>query len=161
MQVRVATGDDAEAIAALWTEAYTGPGAGERHSPYSLEEAENALAAGRVLVAAEDGALIGVVVLYPPGAPESAVAEAGEAELSRLAVARPARRQGVAWALALQCIDAAVEAEYEALVLWSRRRQSAAHQLYEKLDFVRQPGRDSVDALGPRLVFRIDLGVPR
>jgi ribosomal protein S18 acetylase RimI-like enzyme len=161
VQIRDATAADAAAIAALWTEAYTGVGPGERPDPYRVEEAEATLAAAPVFLAEEDGAIVGVVALYPPGAEVRVVGGEGEAELSRLAVARRARRRGVAWALTLHCIDTALEAEYEAIVLWSRSHQTAAHQLYEKLDFVRQPGRDSSDARGPRRVYRIDLRIAR
>jgi predicted N-acetyltransferase YhbS len=161
MQIRQATAGDAATIAALWTEAYAGPGPGESLPPYEVAEVEEALASGCVLVVEEGGRVIGVVVLYPPGAAKATVAEAGEAELARLAVTRPARRRGVGLALAQRCIDVALEAEYGGLVLWSRAHQTAAHELYERLDFVRLPARDSADALGPRLVFGIDLRGPR
>jgi ribosomal protein S18 acetylase RimI-like enzyme len=149
--------EDAAAVAALWTEAFCGPVPGMRGRPYELADVEQARAAGTVFVAREGEALAGAVVLYLPGAPQRSVAGPEEAELTRLAVARRFRRRGVGWALASRCIDAALEAEADGIVLWSRPHQSAAHALYERLDFLRAPGRDSADDDGPKLVFHIDL----
>jgi ribosomal protein S18 acetylase RimI-like enzyme len=154
--IREADEEESVAIATLWTEAFCGAGKGERPQPYEPADVEEASAAGKVLVADRDGAMAGVVVLHLPGAPDRPVAGPEEAELTRLAVARRFRRLGVGWALASHCIDSAVEAEAAGIVLWSRPHQTAAHRLYEMLDFLRVPSRDSADAGGPKLVFRID-----
>jgi ribosomal protein S18 acetylase RimI-like enzyme len=158
---REATPEDDAAIAALWTEAYCGAGSGLRSQPYDLAEVEAARGGGEVSVAEHDGVVVGAVVLYPPGAPGRDLAGRREAELSRLAVARPSRRLGLGWALGSECIDSALEANATGLVLWSRPHQRAAHSLYEALDFVRAPRRDSADELGPRLVFHISLLLDR
>jgi ribosomal protein S18 acetylase RimI-like enzyme len=158
IRIEEARDEDASAIAALWTEAFHGPVAGMRAQPYAPADVERARAAGPVFVAKDDGAPVGAIVLYlPGGAPGRGVAEPGEAELTRLAVARRYRRRGVGWALTSRCIDTALEAEAAAIVLWSRPHQTAAHALFEALDFLRAPGRDSADADGPKLVFHIDL----
>jgi len=103
--------------------------------------------------------VVGAVVLCPPGAPGRDLPGPQEAELSRLAVTRPSRRLGLGWRLVSDCIDAALEANVAGIVLWSRPHQRAAHRLYEALDFVRAPQRDSADELGPRQVFHISLVV--
>jgi ribosomal protein S18 acetylase RimI-like enzyme len=159
--IREATSEDDAVIAALWTEAYCGPGSGMRQEPYGVAEAEAARAEGKVLVAEHDEAAVGAVVLYPPGAPGRDLPGPQEAELSRLAVTRPSRRLGLGWRLVSDCIDTALEANIPSIVLWSRPHQRAAHSLYEALDFVRAPQRDSADELGPRQVFHISLIVDR
>jgi len=158
IRIEEARDEEAAAIAELWTEAFHGPVAGMRAQPYEPADVERARADGTVFVAKDDGALVGAVVLYlPGGAPRRGVAEPDEAELTRLAVTRRYRRRGVGWALASRCIDTALEAEAAGIVLWSRPHQTAAHSLYERLDFLPAPARDSADAEGPKLVFHIDL----
>lgn len=149
--------EDAAAIAALWTEAFCGPVPGMRGRPYELADVERARAEGTIFVAKEDEALAGAIVLCLPGAPRRAVAGPEEAELTRLAVARRFRRRGIGWALTSRCIDSGLEAEAAGIVLWSRPHQTAAHALYERLDFLRAPDRDTADDDGPKLVFHIDL----
>ncbi|HEX2096950.1 MAG TPA: GNAT family N-acetyltransferase [Solirubrobacterales bacterium] len=149
---------EAMAIAALWTEAYVTDGVGGRAEPYGKEDFLVADRDGEVFVCDGEGGLAGVVVLYPPGAPGRAVARAGEAELSRLAVTRPARGRGLGRALAAFCTDCARERGWDSIVLWSRAAQVEAHRLYESLGYRRLPERDSVDGSGlARLVFRMRL----
>lgn len=156
VRIEEAREDDAAAIAALWTEAFCGPAVGMRADSYEPADVERVRAGGRIFVAKEDEALAGVVVFYLPGAPGRDVPGPEEAELSRLAVARRFRRLGVGWTLTSRCIDSALEAGAAGIVLWSRPQQTAAHCLYEALDFLRAPGRDAADADGPKLVFQID-----
>jgi ribosomal protein S18 acetylase RimI-like enzyme len=157
VRIREATERDSDAIAALWTEVYCGPAPGMRRAPYEVADVEESRAAGRLLVAEEDGAQAGVVVLRLPGPGSGEIARPEEAELSRLAVARRFRRLGIGWALTSRCIDTALEAGAAGIVLWSRPHQTAAHALYDALDFLRDPCRDSADELGPRQVFHISL----
>jgi ribosomal protein S18 acetylase RimI-like enzyme len=153
VSAREARPEDWGQIAELWTEAYCGPGPGERTSPYVLADVEEAAETGRLLVALEGDTVVGAVVFYPPGAGREVPRE-GEAELSRLAVAALSRGRGVGRALAGGCLAAARAAGAEAVVLWSRPHQHIAHRLYESLGFRRAPERDSSDVGGPKLVFR-------
>lgn len=156
VSVRQAREGDGEQVAELWTEAYCGPGPGERAAPYVLADVGEAAGAGRLIVAAEGEKVVGAVVFYPPGAGREVPGE-GEAELSRLAVAALSRGRGIGRALAERCLLAARASGADAVVLWSRPHQHIAHRLYESLGFRRAPQRDSADADGPRLVFRIAL----
>lgn len=158
-RIRDATGADAGAVTRLWTEGYVVPGGG-RCLPYTEADYLECARHGRVALAEAAGDVVGVVVLYAPGAPRRAVAEAGEAELSRLAVARGARRRGVGRALARWCEAQARARGWSAIALWSRPAQTAAHRLYESLGYSRLPGRDSTDGGGERLVFRLALDSP-
>jgi len=161
MRIRPASIEDAPAVAALWTEAYSGRGNGEgRVAPYEEREFFAAAEDGEVFVAVAEGAAVGVVAVHPPAAPERAVAGPGEAELSRLAVAGAARRQGVGRALARLAAERARLAGATAIVLWSRPYQRPAHDLYLALGYRRAPERDSGDADGRRLVFALALGGP-
>jgi ribosomal protein S18 acetylase RimI-like enzyme len=158
--IRAAASKDAEAIAALWTEAYFDEGEGGRDTPYArsdFEETEEI--AAHLLVAERDGAVVGVVALLAPDEPSRAVALDGEAELARLVVSSTARRRGVGRALADRCAELARSEGWPAISLWSRPYQRAGHRLYESLGYKRQPERDSTDETGfSRLVFRLDLG---
>jgi ribosomal protein S18 acetylase RimI-like enzyme len=157
--IRAATDGDAEAVIALWTEAYFSEGEGGRDTPYSRSDFdETAAAATHFLVAELDGAVVGVVALLAPGAPTRAVANDGEAELARLVVSAAARRRGIGRALADRCTELAQSEGWQAISLWSRPYQRAGHRLYESLGYRRQPERDSVDETGfERLVYRLAL----
>jgi ribosomal protein S18 acetylase RimI-like enzyme len=157
--IRAATDKDAEAIVALWTEAYFDEGEGGREAPYDRSDFEQTeSAAAHLLVAERDGIVVGVVALLAPDEPSRAVALEGEAELARLVVSSAARRQGIGRALADRCAELTQSEGWRAISLWSRPYQRAGHHLYESLDYQRQPERDSTDETGfDRLVFRLDL----
>lgn len=157
--IRAATEGDAEAIVALWTEAYFTEGEGGRDAPYARSDFEETdAAATNLLVAERNGAVVGVVALLAPGEPSRAVALEDEAELARLVVGSAARRRGIGRALANRCADLAQSESWPAISLWSRAYQRAGHRLYESLGYRRQPERDSVDETGfKRLVFRLEL----
>jgi ribosomal protein S18 acetylase RimI-like enzyme len=158
MQLRRAEARDAEAVVALWTEAYFSEGGGGRATPYAKVDFEKAMSAGRMLVAGAPGEAVGVVVMVAPGTPGMAVARDEEAELCLLAVASQARRKGIGRALVERCTDLAHEKCWRAIALWSRPYQTAAHRLYESLGYQRQPDRDETDATGfARLVFQLQL----
>lgn len=156
--IREARPEDAEAVAGLWTEAYVTLGGGGRLEPYEQADFHQTTARGEVFVAERGGAVVGVVALFPPGAPGLAVARGEEAELARLAVAASARGTGIGRALAERCTARARTVGWSAIALWSRPYQREAHRLYEALGYERVPQRDSVDETGfERLVFRLDL----
>ncbi len=158
MRIRPAGEGDAAAVTELWTEGYSGRGGGEgRRAPYEEWEFLDAAGRCRLFVAELEGEVVGVVGFAPPGAARKVVAGSGEAELSRLAVAAAARRQGVGRALAELCGAEARAAAAAALVLWSRPYQVEAHRLYESLGYRRAPERDAEDAEGRCLVFALDM----
>ncbi len=157
MRIRPATDEDAEAVARLWTEAYTGAGPGGRSTPYAASEFLDSARHGQPFVALEREELVGVVVFHAPLSAGKTVARDGEAELARLVVAASARRRGIARALTGLCTELAVEAGAGAIALWSRPYQAAGHRLYESLAYRRCPERDDEDADGRRLIFVLDL----
>ncbi len=155
--IREATERDAEAVVALWTEAYFTEGEGGRDTPYARSDFDaTAAAAAHLLVAERDGEIVGVAALLAPGEPSRAVAREGEAELARLVVGSGARRGGVGRCLAERCTALARAEGWPAIALWSRPYQTAGHRLYESLGYERTPERDSVDETGhARFVFRL------
>jgi ribosomal protein S18 acetylase RimI-like enzyme len=159
VMIRDATEGDAEAVVALWTEAYFAEGEGGRDRPYDRSEFEaTAAAAVHLLVAEVDGEVVGVVALLAPEEPSRAVAREGEGELARLVVGSAARRGGTGRRLAERCEALARAEGWPAIALWSRAYQAAGHRLYESLGYERAPERDSVDETGhARLVFRLSL----
>jgi ribosomal protein S18 acetylase RimI-like enzyme len=156
--IRAATAADAEAVARLWTEAYSGRREGEgRVAPYEEREFFEASGRGQAFVAELEGAAVGTVVLCSAGTPGLVVAGEREAELSRLAVAVAARGQGIGRALAQVCAEQARLEGARALALWSRPYQHEAHRLYLSLGYRRAPERDSETPQGARQVFLLAL----
>ncbi|MGY0069684.1 GNAT family N-acetyltransferase [Streptomyces sp. QTS137] len=116
-----------------------------------LRDVAGRAAAAGVLVAVEGtgakaggaGRVLGGVTFVPRGGPMADIAGPGEAEIRMLAVARAARRRGVGEALVRACADRARATEgCVRVVLSTRRTMRAAHRVYERLGFVRSPGRD-------------------
>jgi ribosomal protein S18 acetylase RimI-like enzyme len=157
--IREATERDAEAVVALWTEAYFTEGEGGRDAPYSRTDFDaTAASAAHLLVAELDGEVVGVVALLAPEEPSRAVACKGEAELARLVVGSGTRRRGIGRALTERCAGLGRAEGWPAIALWSRPYQTAGHRLYESLGYERAPERDVVDETGhARLVFRLTL----
>lgn len=166
MRIRTAREGDAAAVAALWTEGYTGRGEGEgRRTPYGGSDYAQSAREGRVFVAERGDGIVGVVVFFPLGV-AAWTAAAGEAGLSRLVVGESAQGRGVgagarrrprAGRALHRAAARAREAGAEAIVLWSRPYQRDAHRLYESLGYRRAPQRDSRDADGGRWVFALEL----
>ncbi|MFF0113650.1 GNAT family N-acetyltransferase [Streptomyces prasinus] len=118
-----------------------------------LRDVAGRAAAAEVLVAVEGtgalagaggaGRVLGGVTFVPRGGPMADIAGPGEAEIRMLAVARAARRRGVGEALVRACADRArATEECVRIVLSTQRTMRAAHRVYERLGFVRSPGRD-------------------
>jgi ribosomal protein S18 acetylase RimI-like enzyme len=144
---------DAAAVAALWTEAYTHDPRDGRRTPYEFADFRSTAKAGEILIARRARDLAGVVAFFEAGARQGMIASAGEAELSRLAVAEQYRRRGIGRKLVERCLQLAADRHASALVLWSQPHQVEAHQLYFSLGFDRVPDRDFEGAHGLRLVF--------
>ena len=96
-----------------------------------------------VLVAVEDGELLGTVTFVSgEGSYSREIAGDGEAEFRMLAVDPAAQRRGVGRALVQACLDRARALGCTALVICTRDFTIPAHKLYERFGFVRMPERD-------------------
>lgn len=98
------------------------------------------------------GEVLGTVTVVLPGTPYSEVSAPGEIEFRMLAVSRSARGRGVGEALVRAVFDRARAVGASRVVLSSSTHMLAAHRLYERLGFVRQPERDWSPLPGVELV---------
>lgn len=102
--------------------------------------------------------VVGTVTVCPPGSPWRELAGAGEGEFRMLAVAPTAQRTGVGQLLALLAMHRAATQGARAVVLSSLVEMTAAHALYRRLGFVRDPDRDWTTVTGkPLIAFRAAL----
>jgi predicted N-acetyltransferase YhbS len=112
-----------------------------------------------LLVAVDDGQVLGTVTWCPPTSPWRELATCpDQAEFRMLSVATAGRRRGVGRALVKACLDRALAAGMREVLLSSLPQMTAAHALYGEFGFVRALELDhspkpSVDLWA----FRLDL----
>lgn len=101
---------------------------------------------GTQVVAEEDGRIVGSVLLYPPGTeivrPGGGPMTLAYPEVRLLAVAPPARGQGIGALLMDECVRRARESGVKALTLHTTDMMQAAMRLYERMGFRRLPELD-------------------
>ena len=147
----------------LTVEAYVEDGYVDNDDGYvhSLRDAEARTRQAEVYVAElpdRPGEVAGTVTYCRAGSPWSELARPDEGEFRMLAVARSARRRGVAEALVGLCVERSRELGCSALVLSSLPTQEPAHRLYRRLGFRRTPDLDWSPVEDVRLLaFRLDL----
>jgi len=111
-----------------------------------------------VLVAVDDGRVIGTATYV--GDPASPLAESddpGDAGLRMLAVSPDAMGRGAGKALVEEAIARARSDGRRRLVLLSRHTMKAAHAIYDRLGFEREPGLDETWDGGTLLGFALRL----
>lgn len=140
--VRAATPADHEAVAALTVAVYVDEGYDDGGYAPQLGDVASRVASATVLIAEDDGRLLGAVTAVTRGGPWANQAAAGEAEIRMLAVAPDARGRGVGEVLTRACLDQAREDGCTLVRLSSQESMQAAHRLYARLGFVRTPSRD-------------------
>ncbi|HVM66980.1 MAG TPA: GNAT family N-acetyltransferase [Acidimicrobiales bacterium] len=164
IEVRAVRRAEHDALAALTVAAYRAVGGGWELGSYADELADVAsrTAAADVLVAVDDGEVIGGVTYVPgPGNPYAEDLREGEAGIRMLAVSPAAQGRGAGRALTVACIDRATDAGARGIALHSTQWMTAAHRLYESLGFVRTPARDLTFPDVEILSFVLDLTAPR
>lgn len=96
-----------------------------------------------LLVAVDDGQVLGTVTWCPPTSPWRELAtKPDQAEFRMLSVAAPGRRRGVGRALVTACLDRARAEGMREVLLSSLPQMTAAHALYREFGFVRAPELD-------------------
>jgi ribosomal protein S18 acetylase RimI-like enzyme len=153
-----------DALAVLTVAAYRALRSGWDLGSYADELADVAsrAAVADVLVAVDDGEVIGGVTYVPgPGNPYAEDLRQGEAGIRMLAVSPAAQGRGAGRALTVACIDRAKDARARGVALHSTQWMTAAHRLYESLGFVRTPARDLTFPDLETLSFVLDLTAPR
>ena len=95
-----------------------------------------------VWVAVVDERVVGVVTYCPPGSPWREIGRDDEGEFRMLAVDPTVQRSGAGTALARLCEDRAGEHGATGMALSSLATMHAAHNVYSRLGYTRDPGRD-------------------
>lgn len=116
-----------------------------------------------VLVAVDDGTVVGCVTLVPDASsPWSELLQPGEAGIRMLAVDPTHQGRGTGRALVEACVGRARALNRAAVVLHSTPWMLAAHRLYEHVGFTRLPERDFEPVPGvPLRAFRLELVQPQ
>ena len=110
---------------------------------------------------ADDGTLLGSVTSCPEGSPWRELSQPGEGEVRMLAVDPVAQGRGVGRALVTHVVDGFRAQGARAVVICSMTTMEAAHRVYLRLGFVRDPALDWSPVPGVDLVaFRLDLEQP-
>ncbi|MFI8526431.1 GNAT family N-acetyltransferase [Promicromonospora sukumoe] len=129
-------------------------------------------AAAEIIVALDDGVVVGGVTYVPRGGPMADIAGDGEAEIRMLGVAPDAQGRGAGSALMRECLARAARGPGTAagdggiaaggrtrrVVLSTNTIAHGSHRLYERLGFVRDPARDWTPVPGVDLLcYVLDL----
>ena len=113
------------------------------------------------LVADEDGAIVGTVLLYPPRRVQVSRTDSLEMpwpEVRLLAVAPAGRGRGIGAALMQECVRRARKSGARALSLHTTDLMQTAQRMYERMGFVRSPELDFHPAPGVTVKgYRLEL----
>lgn len=145
--VRTARPEEYPELGELVARAYLSGGLLDRGEadPYleTLRDAAGRAGHAELLVAAgHQGELLGTVTFVGRGGPFAERAREGEGEFRMLGVRESARGRGVGEALVTACSDRARALGLSGLVLSTQPTMHAAHRLYRRLGFHRDPDRD-------------------
>src|SRR4051812_47035768 len=137
--------DEDRAIASLLNQCFIEEGYTERANAVELTSPTAFRKRGNILLArslSETDQVLGMVILAQRTISGRQVAEANEAELQLLAVHPIARRQGLASRLIEACERIALASGHQGIVLSTQPDMKAAHRVYERLNYRRNPERD-------------------
>lgn len=114
------------------------------------------------IVAAQDGKIVGTVLLFPSGTefdvPDGTKFKLSFPEIRLLAVLPAARGHGIGAALTRECMERAKKAGDSAIALHTTELMQTAKQMYEKMGFVRTPETDFEPAPNVLIMgYRYDL----
>jgi ribosomal protein S18 acetylase RimI-like enzyme len=143
LEVRTARADELDAAGDLVADVYVAEGWSTQEAyTAELRDARTRAAHADVLVAVEDGQVVGTVTLVLEGGPYAEGYESGDAVIRMLATAPAARGKGIASALMGEAVRRAREAGKSAVRLATQPGMHAAQHLYERMGFVRTTERD-------------------
>lgn len=141
-QVRQAQPEEFAAVADLTAAVYRGEGFSSADYEPALRDVASRAASATVLVAVQDGAVVGALTVATRGGPWAEQSVAGEGVLRMLVVDPAARGRGVAEQLVRAAVERAREDGCTLLRLSSQHEMHAAHRLYERTGFTRTPSHD-------------------
>jgi ribosomal protein S18 acetylase RimI-like enzyme len=105
-----------------------------------------------------DDLVLGCVTICPVGSPWREIARDDEGEFRMLAVAPAMRGRGVGEALVRLCLDRFRSEGARGVAISTLAEMTAAHRIYERLGFVRDPERDWSPLEGVHLIaFQLSL----
>ena len=108
-----------------------------------LKDASRRAREAELLVAVDDGKVLGTVTWCPPSSPWRELStRPDQAEFRMLSVAAAGRRRGVGRALVNACLDRARAHGMREVLISSLPQMTAAHALYREFGFVRAPELD-------------------
>jgi len=157
--IRRAGPADASPVGALTERVYRQGGwASDGYAPL-LRDGRSRIEQAIVLVAAGErtGAIVGTVTLALPGSRFVNVCQLDEIEVRMLAVAEEVRGRGIADRLMAAGEAIARERGCAAVVLSTEPDMHAAHRLYRRRGYTRQPGRDWQVHQARLMVFQLPL----
>lgn len=143
VEVRLARPEELEAVGELTVRAYAAYTLGP-DDPYvaRLRDAASRARAAELWVAVDGDRLLGSVTCCPPRSSYREVSRPDEGEFRMLAVDPDARGTGAGTALAAHCEERARAHGAVGMALSSLAVMTAAHRIYERLGYARDPGRD-------------------
>ncbi|MFQ3857431.1 GNAT family N-acetyltransferase [Leptospira kirschneri] len=97
---------------------------------------------GKILVALANDTAIGLIIVGTYTNPYRQIAEIDEAEMQLIATLPKFRQQGVASSLCRTFEEEAKILGFRKVVLSTQSTMKAAHKLYEKLGYLKNPSRD-------------------
>ena len=113
----------------------------------------------QVLVAVDDGRLVGSVTVATRGGPTAELAQPGEAVVRMLVTDPAARGRGAGTALVAACLEAARRDGSVRVRLSTQAQMAAAHRVYERFGFTRTPELDWQPEPGLTLLtYALELG---
>ncbi len=110
-----------------------------------------------VLVAIEDGEVVGSVTVVSACSEHFEHAGHGDGGFRMLAVAPPAQGRGVGQALLDAVLDHARNREWRRLTITTMTWMHGAHRMYERAGFVRRPDRDVRFNSGVGVCYALDV----
>ena len=144
LEVRLARPEEYAAVTELTLGVYVGGGYIPADDYYveELAATEKRASEAEVLVAVEDGTVLGAVTYCPLGSAWREIAAEDEGEFRMLAVSNDARGRGVGLALIQACLDRAREAGLHGVAISTMSEMTDAHRLYGRIGFDRVPDSD-------------------
>jgi ribosomal protein S18 acetylase RimI-like enzyme len=144
IEIRRATSSEFPAVADLCVAAYAPFVGGDHQYVAVLRDVAPRASEAELLVAAEPdgGRVLGTVTFVPDGVPLGEIAGPGEAEFRMLAVDPAAHGRGVGTALLQRVLDDSRGRAAAGVVCSSLPEMRAAHRIYRRLGFRREPDRD-------------------
>lgn len=155
--VRPATAADAAAVGELTERVYRAGGFTDDEYSLELRDAGRRIETAQVFVAELDGSLVGAVTVGWSGTPYAELCRDDEIEVRMLAVAEDARGRGVAERLMDAVEELGRGRGARGVVLSTEPLMHAAHRLYGRRGYVRDPDRDWTIGPFELLAFRRDL----